>query len=46
MKMKIMKINMMVKQWVKLKKNKTIKEKNDNLDDIIDKSKLFEEQIE
>ena len=46
MKMKIMKMNMMVKQWVKLKKNKTIKEKNDNLDDIIDKSKLFEEQIE
>ena len=46
MKMKIMKMNMMVKQWVKLKKNKTIKEKIDNLDDIIDKSKLFEEQIE
>ena len=46
MKMKIMKMNMMVKQWVKLKKKKTIKEKNDNLDDIIDKSKLFEEQIE
>ena len=46
MKMKIMKMNMMVKQWVKLKKNKTIKEKNDNLDNIIDKSKLFEEQIE
>ena len=46
MKMKIMKMNMMVKQWVKLKKNKTIKKKNDNLDDIIDKSKLFEEQIE
>ena len=29
-----------------IKKNKTIKEKIDNLDDIIDKSKLFEEQIE
>ena len=28
------------------KKNKTIKNLNDNLDKIIDKSKLFEEQIE
>ena len=36
---------MMMKEWVKTKKNEIIKEKNDNLDQIIDKSKLFEEQI-
>ena len=41
----IMKMKMMIKQWVKTKKNEIIKEKNDNLDQIIDKSKLFEEQI-
>ena len=54
MKMKIMKINMkmkmkmmMMKQWIKTKKkSKIIKEKNDNLNEIIDKSKSFEEQIE
>ena len=50
MKMRIMKMkmnmNMMMKQWIKTKKNKTIKNLNDNLDKIIDKSKLFEEQIE
>ena len=34
-----------MKQWIKTKKNKIIKGKNDNLDEIIDKSKSFEEQI-
>ena len=34
-----------MKQWVK-KNNEIIKDLNDNLDEIIDKSKLFEEQIE
>ena len=38
---------MMMKQWIKTKKkSKIIKEKNDNLNEIIDKSKSFEEQIE
>ena len=37
---------MMIKQWIKTKKNKIIKNLNDNLDKTIDKSKLFEEQIE
>ena len=36
---------MMMKQWVKTKKPEIIKEKNDNLDQIIDKSKSFEDQI-
>ena len=45
MKMK-MKMKLMMKQWIKTKKNKKIKDLNDNLDEIIDKSKLFEEQIE
>ena len=40
-----MKMKMMIEQWVKTKKNKIIKEKNDYLDKIIDKSKSFEEQI-
>ena len=41
----IMKMKMkMMKQWVKTKKNKT-KELNDHLDEIIDKSKSFEDQI-
>ena len=35
----------MMKQWVK-KNNEIIKDLNDNLDEIIDKSKSFEEQIE
>ena len=35
----------MIKQWIKTKKNKIIKNLNDNLDEIIDKSKSFEEQI-
>ena len=39
--MKIMKMNMKIKQWVKKKNNL-----NDNLDEIIDKSKSFEDQIE
>ena len=39
----IMKMKMM-KQWVKTKKNK-IKKLNDHLDEIIDKSKSFEDQI-
>ena len=35
----------MMKQWIKTKKNKQIKDKNDILDEIIDKSKSFEEEI-
>ena len=34
-----------MKQWVKTKKTEIIKNLNDNLDEIIDKSKSFEEQI-
>ena len=34
-----------MKQLVKTKKPEIIKEKNDNLDQIIDKSKSFEDQI-
>ena len=37
---------MMMKQWVKTKKREIIKGLSDNLDEIIDKSKLFEQQIE
>ena len=37
---------MKMKQWVKTKKTKIIKNLNDNLDEIIDKSKSFEDQIE
>ena len=40
-----MKMKMVMKQWVRVKKNETIKGLNDNLDEIIDKSKSFEEQI-
>ena len=36
---------MKMEQWVKTKKNEIIKDLNDNLDEIIDKSKSFEEQI-
>ena len=36
---------MMIKQWIKTKKTKKIKDLNDILDEIIDKSKSFEEQI-
>ena len=36
----------MVKKQIKRKKNKIIKKLNDHLDKIIDKSKLFEDQIE
>ena len=35
-----------MKQWVRTKKYKIIKNLKDNLDKIINKSKLFEEQIE
>ena len=35
---------MKMKQWVKTKKTEIIKNLNDNLDEIIDKSKSFEEQ--
>ena len=38
----IMKMKMMMKQCIKTKK---IKDLNDNLDEIIDKSKSFEDQI-
>ena len=34
-----------MKQRVKVKKNEIIKGLNDNLDEIIDKSKSFEDQI-
>ena len=44
MKMK-MRMNMEIKQQTKTKKNEIIKEKNDHLDEIIDKSKSFEDQI-
>ena len=37
---------MKMKQWVKTKKTEIIKNLNDNLDEIIDKSKSFEDQIE
>ena len=37
---------MVMKQRVKVKKNEIIKGLNDNLDEIIDKSKSFEDQIE
>ena len=39
-----MKTKMIMKQWIKTKKSK-IKGLNDNLDEIIDKSKSFEDQI-
>ena len=42
----IMKMKMMMEQWIKTKKNEIIKGKNDNLDEIIVKSKSFQEQIE
>ena len=35
----------MMKQWVKTKKNKITEGLNNNLNEIIDKSKSFEEQI-
>ena len=38
-------MSMMKKQLIKTKKNKIIKKWNDHLDEIIDKSKLFEDQI-
>ena len=34
-----------MKQWIKTKKPEIIKGLNDNLDEIIDKSKSFEDQI-
>ena len=43
MKMKI-KMIMKMNQWIKTKKKQIIKGKNNLLDDIIDKSKSFEEQ--
>ena len=46
MKMKIMKMKMKMKQWIKKKKPEIIKGLNDNLDEIIDKLKSFEDQIE
>ena len=35
----------MMKQWIKTKKPENIKDLNDILDEIIDKSKSFDEQI-
>ena len=46
MKIMVMKMKMKMKQWVKTKKTEIIKNLNDNLDEIIDKSKSFEDQIE
>ena len=43
MKMKMIK---MMKQWIKTNNDKIIKDLSDNLDEIIDKSKLFEEKKE
>ena len=43
--MKIKMKMMMMKQWIKTKKTEKIKGKNDNLDEIIDKLKSFQEQI-
>ena len=40
-----MKMKMMMKQWVKKTKNIRMKNMNDYLDEIIDKSKSFEDQI-
>ena len=37
---------MMMKQWIKTKKTEIIEGLNNNLDELIDKSKLFEDQIE
>ena len=37
---------MTMKQWVKTEKNKAIKDLNDILNEIIDKSKSFKEKIE
>ena len=45
MKIMVMKMKMKMKQWVKTKKTEIIKNLNDNLDEIIDKSKSFEDQI-
>ena len=36
---------MMMKQWIKTKKNKKVKRLNDILDEIIDKSKPFEDEM-
>ena len=36
----------MMKQWIKTKKTEIIEGLNNNLDELIDKSKLFEDQIE
>ena len=46
MMIKIMKMKMKIKEWIKTKKTEIIKDLNDNLDEIIDKSKSFEKQIE
>ena len=45
MKMKMKMKMMMMKQWIKTKNTKKIKDLNDILDEIIYKSKSFEEQI-
>ena len=37
---------MIMKEWIKTKKKIIIKDLNDNLDEMIDKSKSFEDQIE
>ena len=46
MRMKMMIMKMKMKQWIKTKKTEIIKGKNNNLDEIIVKSKSFNEQIE
>ena len=41
-----MKMMMMMKQWIKTKKPEIIEGLSNNLDELIDQSKLFEDQIE
>ena len=41
-----MKMMMMMKQWIKTKKTEIIEGLSNNLDELIDQSKLFEDQIE
>ena len=43
--MMVMMMMMMMKKWIKTKKPEKIKDLNNILDEIIDKSKSFEEQI-
>ena len=44
--MKMMMMMMMMKQWIKTKKTEIIEGLSNNIDELIDQSKLFEDQIE